>query len=464
MWTAIRPGGVGEPLLQRHGVLPTSAVALDLIANANTRPNLRRHLAQEVEGANVEAAFSSGIGDRPFIDIPNSDATVVRLPTLFVLNVTEKDDEVEIVFSPDGKDGDEQAFKSILFDRRELEIWIDLRGYYGEGSFITDVFVRPFHFSLGIVGGQWNASLRFFHNTRRRTGMLVGRVLVKLGTPPPNLLGTDKTMTDRLLRSQTNNAVLAQKVPRLDASTKSSTGYDACAIWVHGTLSCGLEGLKDLPILPQIPIYRFEHDTFLDIGENASQLCGLVRQLGYKRIYLLAHSRGGLVARYTQQMLSHPSYPVTIKVMTFGTPHQGTPIADAAAGGLAIFMRAGDYLMNGIPYSSILRRTAGMFVGFELPPGIAAMRPASEIVRMSSDLLRHPFMSWAGIFHDGGPSVGYGFDVDNVAQGVFGPSVDHDLVVPTLSALGGNTQTQISCGHSDYFKSSPVRQAIAALK
>jgi hypothetical protein len=60
---------------------------------------------------------------------------------------------------------------------------------------------------------------------------------------------------------------------------------------------------------------------------------------------------------------------------------------------------------------------------------------------MSSDLLRQPFMSGAGIFRDGGPSVGYGFDVDNVAQGVFGPTVDHDLVVPTLSALGGNAQT-----------------------
>ena len=73
--------------------------------------------------------------------------------------------------------------------------------------------------------------------------MLVGRVLVKLGTPPPNLLGKDKTMKDRLERSEANNAALAKKVPRLDASTKQSTGYDACAIWVHGTLSCGLEGL-----------------------------------------------------------------------------------------------------------------------------------------------------------------------------------------------------------------------------
>jgi pimeloyl-ACP methyl ester carboxylesterase len=463
MWRAIRRGEVGEPLLQRNGVLPTSAEAFDLVANANIRPNLLRHLAQEREGASLEAEFSSGIGDRNSIAIPNSDAMVVRLPTLFVVNVTEKDEEVEIAFFPEVEHGDEQVFKSILFDRRELEIWIDLRGYYGEGSFVTDFFVRPFHFSLRIVNGQWNASLRFFHNTRRRTGMLVGRVLAKLGKAPANLLARDFTMNQRLLQSETNNAVRAEQVPRLDASTKRSTEVDVCAIWVHGTLSCGLEGLKDLPILPQIPIYRFEHDTFLDIGENASQLCDWIRQLGYKRIYLLAHSRGGLVARYAQQMLSHPSYPATAEVMTFGTPHLGTPIADAAAGGLALFMRAGDYLMNGIPYSSMLRQIAGMFVGFELPPGIAAMRPESEVVRMNSDLLHQPFTSWAGIFRDGGPSVGYGFDVNNVAQGVFGPSVDHDLVVPTLSALGGNAQTQIWCGHSDYFKDSLVQQAIAAL-
>src|SRR5882724_10164882 len=94
--------------------LPTSAEAFDLVANANIRPNFLRHLAQEREGASVEAEFSSGIGDRNSIAIPNSDAMVVRLPTLFVLNVTEKDEEVEIAFFPEGQQNDEQVFKSIL--------------------------------------------------------------------------------------------------------------------------------------------------------------------------------------------------------------------------------------------------------------------------------------------------------------------------------------------------------------
>jgi hypothetical protein len=125
-------------------------------------------------------------------------------------------------------------------------------------------------------------------------------------------------------------------------------------------------------------------------------------------------------------------------------------------------MRAGDFVVNGIPYASAVRRMAGMFVGVELPPGIRAMQPTSEVLRMSALFLNQPFESWAGVYQDAGGSLGYGHDIDNIISGMFG-SIDHDLVVPTLSALGGNTATRISCAHFDYFKSPAVQDYIASL-
>lgn len=100
MWRTISRGEIGEPLLQRNGVLPSSAEAYDLVANANIPSHFLPHLAQERDGASLEAEFSSGIGDRNSIAIPNSDAMVLHLPTLFVVNVTDKDEEVEIAFFP----------------------------------------------------------------------------------------------------------------------------------------------------------------------------------------------------------------------------------------------------------------------------------------------------------------------------------------------------------------------------
>jgi len=139
-------------------------------------------------------------------------------------------------------------------------------------------------------------------------------------------------------------------------------------------------------------------------------------------------------------------------------------VADAANGGLAIFMRAGDFIVNGIPYASEVRRMAGMFVGIELPPGIRAMQPTSEVLRTSALFLNQPFDSWAGVFQDAGGSLGYGDDVDNIISGIFGSTIEHDLVVPTLSALGGNSATRIPCAHFDYFKSPAVQNYIASLK
>lgn len=468
MWRRVRNGDLAEVLPQANNLQPTSGQAVELAATHDVRQNVLRHLRQEIAGSPGDRMFGAQIAEIPEVRLagiqgfPNTDVNWTYLSTLFVVNVTENDEAIEIVYVPNEKHDEANFFQPLFFDNREIDVWIDLRGYWGNESFITDAFVRPYQFNVGVFENGLNAALRFAHNTRNKVGTLIGRVLVRKGQPRQNLIADDFTMNERLARSESVYATRAAEVPRLEVSTQPVSGVDACAVWIHGTLSCGLEGLKDLPMLPKIPMYRFEHDTFHEIGENASELADLINRLGCQRTYILAHSRGGLVARFSQQILRNQCGRAS-NVITFGTPHWGTPVADAANGGLAIFMRAGDFIVNGIPYASTVRRMAGMFVGVELPPGIKAMQPTSEVLRTSALFLNQSSESWAGVYQDAGGSLGYGQDVDNVISGVFGTTTEHDLVVPTLSALGGNPATRISCSHFDYFKDPAVQGYIASL-
>jgi hypothetical protein len=468
MWRRIRNHEFAEPLPQRNGAQPTSGQALELALTSDVRQNVVRHLSDEQRGSAEEGAFRAALGESADFRLPgiqgiaSSDVSWSYLPTVFVVNVTEEDEGIEVAYIPDEMRNDVNLFLPLLLDNRRMELWIDLRGYWGEQSFITDAFVRPYRFSVEVVRGSWNATVRFVHRTRRQAGTLVGRVLVKMGEPDPNLLTDDVTMSARLERSESAYGQQALLVPRLEASTVAKPG-DVCAVWVHGTASCALEGIKDLPALPQIPMYRFEHDTFHEIGENADNLATLINQLGYSRTHILAHSRGGLVARFCQQIVSN-RYGKQCRVVTFGTPHLGTPMADAAAGGLALLMRAGDFIVDGIPYASYARRIAGMFVGVDLPAGVKAMQPSSEVLRSYASLLHQPFESWAGVYRDTGGTTSYGTDIGNIASGMFGDNTEHDLVVPTQSSLGGNTAMRLETSHFDYFKQAAVQSFIAQLK
>jgi hypothetical protein len=51
---------------------------------------------------------------------------------MFVVNVTENDEGIEIAYIPDEKHDEVNLFLQLLFDNRERELWIDLRGYWGE--------------------------------------------------------------------------------------------------------------------------------------------------------------------------------------------------------------------------------------------------------------------------------------------------------------------------------------------
>ena len=83
------------------------------------------------------------------------------------------------------------------------------------------------------------------------------------------------------------------------------------------TLGCHAHAVK-LPRAASVP-------------ERARELADAIAALGHPRVDLIAHSMGGLDARYA---LAHFGLASRVRsLVTVGTPHRGTPIADLATDG-----------------------------------------------------------------------------------------------------------------------------------
>ena len=146
----------------------------------------------------------------------------------------------------------------------------------------------------------------------------------------------DPTASGRLIK-------LSERYPRIangcpDLSRISPIELDCAVVFVHGVVSCGIWGLKDLyqsaRTIPQ-NIFRYEHDTFRRLDENASELAELIHnRIRTKRLLIAAHSRGGLVARFALANLLQRGFGGQTEVFTFGTPHLGTPLVEV--GGKAL--------------------------------------------------------------------------------------------------------------------------------
>src|SRR6266850_6676596 len=109
------------------------------------------------------------------------------------------------------------------------------------------------------------------------------------------------------------------------------------------------------------PVYDFELGPLnWTIEENAQMLkksCEEIemhqKESGRPRgINFIAHSMGGLVARYLVQALNQGASPLQIEnFITLGTPHWGTPVARLA------FSRAGRQMIPGDPFLQRLNAT-----------------------------------------------------------------------------------------------------------
>ena len=333
----------------------------------------------------------------------------------------------------------------------ELETVLDWRGYFGSESAIIDHWT-----TMRRTGRSLVASLV------GTTGFAVGTVVRRLKRPQPTF-ERDPWMRSRLVTMLERHPVVESRCPDLSKADRAS--HPHAIVFVHGTVSCGVQGLKDLlPALGDtVPIYRYEHDTFRPIEENAVELADWIRdRIDTPRLLIVGHSRGGLVARTAAGRLAN-AYQGQVEIYTFGTPHRGTPLVTAGGRLLNLLFKLGEDALGAIPIVSPLSKAYGYLVDSPaLPPGIQAMaEDAPGIGTLNAIGDRYPLRSWGSSFDIHRQPSGFGVAIEGVLAGALADRT-HDLVVPTTSALAaGTAQPLLDCSHVRYFAQNAVQQALA---
>ena len=340
----------------------------------------------------------------------------------------------------------------------QLETIFDWRGYFGNQTAVIDGWKLMRRSGHGFVA-----------SIRGTTGFVVGNVLRRLSDKQPELT-SDPTMQARLSSMERRHPIVASRVPRL--RTAPPMALPSATVFVHGTMSCGLASLEDLygaaNAGPAEPTFRYEHDTFKPLHENGCDLAETIRDtLHVARLTLVAHSRGGLVARHARNHLRRIGYPADIRIMTVGTPHRGTPIVKLAGKALNLFLKLGEEVLDAIPVTSPLMKAYSYLWDMpELPQGIKAMEENSDAIGALDNHFDDPagVQSFGSHFDIMTSPPGFGVDVDGVLLGYMSDRV-HDLVVPLESSLGfGVPAPPLNCAHSHYFKEPMIRSAVAQLQ
>jgi hypothetical protein len=261
-------------------------------------------------------------------------------------------------------------------------------------------------------------------------------------------------------------------------------------LYIHGFAS-STAGSGGGAILPELArgydaVLSYDHPTLSrDPLENARDLLAMIPDDLRLSVDLVAHSRGGLVARSLVELVEPLPQWRTRMLITHGTPHSGTRLADperwdrlislgmTAASWLAVATGVVVWLPKLLEY--VLKAAAqGVFS----LPGIAGMEPGGEFIKK----LNAP--------NSGGQThyavVTSSFSIFNVKEPGFRQALmalatqafidaPNDLVVPTASmsaidlpggALPADRQLKAAVDHFSYFQDPGViaflRQQLAS--
>jgi hypothetical protein len=382
------------------------------------------------------------------------DALAWHDRTLVVIPIAEDSQELAIEYVPDLRDENRIVrMQRHATAEHKLETIFEWRGYFGRQSAVVD---------------GWNTMRRrgrnFFATVRAKGGLLVGFVLRRLSRPQ-KILDRDPSYPSRLALMTAQYPDVAKEIP--DLSTIPAVQRDAVLVFVHGTMSCGIQNLKDLhPLHIRIPTFRYEHDTFRPLQENGAELAELISsRVQAKTLYVVGHSRGGLVARVAVEKLRRIPYAGPISLHTFGTPHLGTPLAQIGARLLNLLFKIGGDIAGAIPVVSPLASAFSYVIDMPgFPPGLDVMREDSDALALLNEIGDPTDTEcWASEFDmNAGPS-GFGVELEGVLTGSLG-AIPNDLVVPASSALAfGTPHALLNCSHVHYFGQPQVQNFFDSL-
>ncbi|MEP6506171.1 MAG: hypothetical protein ABJD97_22735, partial [Betaproteobacteria bacterium] len=208
-----------------------------------------------------------------------------------------------------------------------------------------------------------------------------------------------------------------------------------------------------LPALDERATWRFEHDTFLGIAQNVAHLVAAVRRQciadappeAARHIVLIAHSRGGNVARFGLLALrkAFGKQGWTFAAVTLGSPHLGTHVFERVGHrwhGLATAVGGLRHLAA--PWMS--RETLAELVdlerglAYDVPRGFHDVEPAGvDRMMRGRPATELPEGMWLVGSH-WGPGAGVDEKAwDWLFEDVVGAEEESDGLVRRLSALGG---------------------------
>jgi pimeloyl-ACP methyl ester carboxylesterase len=371
----------------------------------------------------------------------------------------------EVIFTESGS-GQQEPIKPFT----EQASFIEWRAYIGSGTLIAEG-----ESELLELSGREPARSALIRLVKA-PALLVGRVLRWMGRPVNPTY--DPFYSGRLKYYEKKLAAVANAYGHLSFfhdpdfflklfCVEQKPG--PVMVFIHGAFSCSLPHLALLHPL-SVRTFRFEHDTFRSISKNAADLSyAVLRYLKPDPLYLVAHSRGGLVARLVARELAAKGMRVIVR--TYGTPHRGTPLANAGEKFLNALLAMGRAAASGV-FAWDPASLAGKAVlkallrSRTLPEGLEVMRTDSEMLK-SWLFGSEPFELL---------SYGGNYDLRTLADGACAYALgemlhegfarqQNDMVVPTDSALGaGNTQPVLDpCDHFQYFSTEVLKQELQKL-
>src|SRR6267142_4629908 len=153
---------------------------------------------------------------------------------------------------------------------RSEAVFFDARMYSGPHSSIRDSFAKA-----------WLATKQTMYKGRVYVGKKLGYVSIKacwhMGAANAALPKAPSQIA-RLERLQRDYPQHAQRIPDLSQST--TVPQTPLVVFVHGTASCGLVNLAQIDLsklTSKNNWYRYEHDTYLELSTNATELAEKVK-------------------------------------------------------------------------------------------------------------------------------------------------------------------------------------------
>ena len=249
-------------------------------------------------------------------------------------------------------------------------------------------------------------------------------------------------------------------VPSLDPADLARLGEGRSLLFLHGTASRCHSALARLPdsVLERLNeryggrVFGFDHPTIsVEPTENARWLSGQVTAAGATLdLDLVAHSRGGLVARVLAEQPSAARVdPNSLRVGTVvfvATPNAGTALADFEHAGKLI-----DVLTNLLelvpdnpvtdPLEVILTLVKQLAVGaLKGLDGLGSMNPSGDYLQKFLNVPSSAEVDYRGVasnFEPTGEASLARVARDAVTDAIFAPA-HNDLVVPTEGVYAAN--------------------------